>query len=107
MFKVAAGLTVIVKVTGLPMHPLADGVMVISAVIGAGVLLVVLNEGILPVPLATKPIAGLLLVQLKIVPGTGPETVIAGVDTLMQKEWSEIDVTVGIGKAEIVPDTEA
>lgn len=40
------------------------GVTVIVAVIGAFVLLVVVNEEILPVPLAARPIAVLLFVQL-------------------------------------------
>ena len=41
-----------------------EGVTVIVAVIGALVLLVAVNEEILPVPLAARPIAVLLLVQL-------------------------------------------
>ena len=41
-----------------------DGVTVIVEIIGAVVVLVVVKEAMLPVPLATKPIAGLLFVQL-------------------------------------------
>lgn len=40
------------------------GVTVIVPVIGALVALVPTNDGILPLPLAASPIAGLLLVQL-------------------------------------------
>ena len=40
------------------------GVTVIVAVIGALVVLVVVNEAISPVPLAARPIAVLLLVQV-------------------------------------------
>ena len=40
------------------------GVTVIVAVIGALVVLVVMNEAISPVPLAARPIAVLLFVQL-------------------------------------------
>ena len=40
------------------------GVTVIVAVIGALVVLVVVNEAISPVPLAARPIAVLLFVQL-------------------------------------------
>ena len=35
--------------------------------------LVAVKEGIFPVPLAGKPMTGLLLVQAYVVPGTGPE----------------------------------
>jgi hypothetical protein len=44
--------------------PLAVGVTVIIALMAAFVVLVAVNEAILPVPLASKPIAGLLFVQL-------------------------------------------
>jgi hypothetical protein len=93
-----AGFTVIVKEMGEPMHPLAEGVTVIMAEIGSGVKLVVLKTGMLvPVPLAASPIAVLLLVQLKLVPGTGPEIVMAGVKTPLQKERLGTAVTEGIG----------
>ena len=47
-----------------PGHPLATGVTVIVAVIGALVLFTAVKELILPVPDAAKPILVLLLVQL-------------------------------------------
>jgi len=53
-----------VKVTGPPPQPDAVGVTVMVAVIGALVVLVAVKAGILPVPLAARPIAGLLFVQL-------------------------------------------
>ena len=61
---VAVGFTVIVNVLGVPLQPLADGVTVIVATSGAFVALVATKLPILPVPLAARPIAGVLLVQL-------------------------------------------
>ena len=58
------GLTVIVKLCGVPEHTLTEGVTVIVAVIAALVLLVPVNEAILPVPLDASPIEGSLFVQL-------------------------------------------
>ena len=62
------GLTVIVNVIGVPTQltpPLVYvGVTVIAAVTGALVALVAVKLAILPVPLAAKPIDGVLLVQL-------------------------------------------
>jgi hypothetical protein len=48
----------------VPVQPLAEGVMVIVAVVGAGVVFVAVNAGISPVPLAARPIAVLLFTQL-------------------------------------------
>ena len=55
-----------VKVVGVPVQVPKVGVTVIVAIIGATVALVAVKLGILPVPLAAKPIAVLLLVQLKV-----------------------------------------
>ena len=55
------------------MHPFAVGVTVIVAVIGEVVAFVAMNEGIFPVPLAARPIAVLLFVQVNVVPLTGPD----------------------------------
>ena len=60
---VAVGFTVMVKVLESPTHDPCFGVTVIVAVIGLAVVLFVVNAGILPVPLAAKPIPVLLLVQ--------------------------------------------
>jgi hypothetical protein len=61
------GLTVIVKVLGVPAQVVVpvvtDGVTVIVATKGAVPLLVALKAAILPVPDAASPIAGVLLVQ--------------------------------------------
>ena len=70
-FIVAVGLTVIVKVRGVPavlIPPLVNvGVTVIVAVIGAVVVLLAVKAAIFPAPLAARPIAALLLVQAYVV----------------------------------------
>src|SRR4030095_5221240 len=78
LFTVAVGLTVIVNVEGVPVHPFAAGVTVIVAVIGEVVALIAVNEGTLPEPLAPRPIAVLLFVQVNVVPLTGPDKFVAG-----------------------------
>jgi hypothetical protein len=75
---VAVGLTVIVKVVGVPVHPFAVGVTLIVAVIGEVVAFVAVNEGMLPGPPATSPIAVLLFVQVNVVPLTGPDKLVIG-----------------------------
>ena len=62
-----------VNICGNPAQPAADGVTVIIAVTGALVVLTAVKAGIFPLPLAAKPIAGLLFVQVKAVPLTAPE----------------------------------
>jgi hypothetical protein len=70
---IGVGLTVIVKIPVIPLQLLAAGVIVIVAVTGAVPLLIAVNEGMSPEPLAAKPIDELLFVQLKTVPATEPE----------------------------------
>jgi len=75
---VGVGNTVSVKVVGLPVHvspfSMTFGNTVMTAVIGAldGLTFVAVNGGMLPVPDAGKPIAGLLFVHVKVVPDTLP-----------------------------------
>lgn len=73
----AVGLTIIVKIIGVPVQPLADGVTVNVAITGAEPVLIAVNEVISPVPVAESPIPGVLLVQLNIVPPTAPVKLIA------------------------------
>ena len=61
---VGLGFTVIVKVTGVPLHPFADGVTVIVEVTGLVPVFVAVNTGIFPEPLAPRPMVVLLFVQL-------------------------------------------
>lgn len=74
-FTVGIGFTVMVNVIGLPVQvvpPLVYlGVTVMVPVNGAPVVLVD-TKFRLPAPLAARPMAGLLLVQLYTVPATGP-----------------------------------
>ena len=65
------GLTVIINVSGVPGTLLIYGVTVIVAIAGMVPVLVAVNDGRFPVPLAPNPIDVLLLVQLKVVPATG------------------------------------
>ena len=62
------GFTVIVNVCGVPVHGPNTGVTVIVAVMGSAVALVAVNDAILPLPLAAKPMDVLLLVQLNVAP---------------------------------------
>ena len=66
---IGIGLTVILYETGTPAQPFAAGVTVMIAVIGNAVLLVPVNEGALPVPLAARPIDASEFVHEKVVPG--------------------------------------
>ena len=68
VFTVGKGLTVIVKIKGVPGHPLTVGIMVTFEVTGDVVLLVAVKEGILPVPEAARPIVGSLFVHAKVAP---------------------------------------
>ena len=55
------------------------------AVIGDVVVLVAVNDGTLPGPLAARPIAGLLLVHVNVVPETDPDKVVTGTAAVLQK----------------------
>ena len=79
------GLTVIVKLCAAPGQPFALGVTVIVAATGALVILIAANEEILPLPFLAKPIEGLLFVQVKVVPLTGPVKFIAVVADALHK----------------------
>ena len=77
-------MTVMVNVNGDPVQPLAAGITVMVAITGLVVVLVAVKEAILPAPLAARPIEVVLLVQLKMVPATGPVKEIADVLELLQ-----------------------
>ena len=65
---------------------------------GVDPLLIPVNAGMLPIPLAeANPIPVLLLVQLYIVPGTAPENVTAVVVPFLHTAWSGTASTVGVG----------
>jgi hypothetical protein len=60
LFNAGVGLTVTVKLCGVPAHPSKEGVTVIVDVTGAVPEFVAVNEGMLPVPFAPRPILVLL-----------------------------------------------
>ena len=94
---VGVGFTVMVKFDGVPAQPLTVGVTVIVAVIGAEVVLVAVNPGRLPAPLAPKPIVGSEFVQEKL-PPVGVLTKIGGfTTTLLHTVMFVGTVTVGVG----------
>ena len=99
---VAVGFTVIVKLVDVPMQvpPGPPGVTVIVPVIGAAVALVAVKLGILPVPAAANPIAGLLFVQLYTVPV--PLKVTGKVGEPLHTTWLPTPLTVDIGLTVIV-----
>ena len=65
---VGVGLTVMVWVIGVPAQVVKVGVTVIVPVIAADVVLVAVNAGALPVPLAVKPIAVFEFVHANMAP---------------------------------------
>jgi hypothetical protein len=96
---VAVGFTIMVNVLATPTQPVlvTTGVTVIVAVTGALVVLTAVNTGILPVPVAAKPILGVLLVQLKVVPATVPVKVTADVAPPLHITWLTGWFTDGVG----------
>ena len=67
------------------------------AVTGDVPALVAVKDAMLPVPLAAKPIEGVLLTQLYTVPLTAPEKVMAVVERLLQTVWLLTVATSGTG----------
>jgi len=59
--------------------------------------LVAVNEPMVPVPLAPRPIAVLLLVQLYVAPPTDPLGVTAATVAPLHVTWVLKELTVGIG----------
>jgi hypothetical protein len=100
-FTVGIGFTVIVNVLGVPVQviPLIvdTGVTVMVPEIAAEVVLVLTKLAMLPVPLAARPMAVLLLVQLYTVPDTVPPNVTAATLEPTQTAWLDTAFTVGVG----------
>jgi hypothetical protein len=107
-FTVAVGLTVMLKVVGVPTQltaPLVKvGVTVMVATIGAVVALVAIKVGILPVPDAAIPIEGALLVQLYVTvpPVAGLLKLMAAVEEPLHNTWLATEFTVAVGLTEMV-----
>ena len=64
---------------------------------GSGVVFVVVKAGILSVPLAAMPMAGLVLVHVKVVAVVVLEKVVAGSAIPEQYVTSAGTITVGVG----------
>ncbi len=81
---------------------MAVGVTMIVAVAAVVPEFVAVNETMLPVPDADRPIAVFELVQLYVVPLTAPEKVTAAVVAPLHNVWSAAAATVGVGFTVIV-----
>jgi len=86
-----------VNVVGVPAQPLAVGVTVMVEVMGAVPLFNPVNDGISPLPEAGKPMTGLLLVQVNVV----PVTLLTGVTNVEELPWQMVwlmmALTLGVG----------
>ena len=96
VFTVTVGLTVTVNVAGVPTQPLAVGVTVTVAVTGAVPALAAVYAPMSPAPLVPKPTLA-VLVQLNVVPDTGPLKVIAVPLAPLQCVRLATVVTVAVG----------
>lgn len=85
---------------------MTDGVTVIVAVIGVLPLLVAVNEGMFPVPLAPNPMPVLLFVHVNVPPEGILVKLVAATVALLQTVILEGTVTVGVGLTVIVYDAE-
>ena len=104
---VGVGFTVTVAVTGVPLQPLAVGVIVKVTVTGALVVLLSVPL-ILPVPLAAIPVTVpvLSLLQLNTVPATLPDITIVVIGRLLQIVCDDGDaVAFGVGLTNTVAVT--
>ena len=81
---------------------MAEGVTVIVELTIELVAFVAVNDAILPVPLAARPIDGSLFVQLFTVPATALLKVTAAVAVVLHNVWLLTDATPGVGLTVIV-----
>jgi hypothetical protein len=72
------------------------------ATTGAAPALVATKLAMLPAPLAAKPIEGVSLTQLNVVPATAPVNVMSAVLAPLHNTWSVGSTTVGVGFTVIV-----
>src|SRR6185369_10053332 len=96
VFTVAVGLTVTVNVAGVPTQPLAVGVTVTVAVTGVVPALAAVYAPMSPAPLVPKPTL-IELLQLNVVPDTGPLKLIAAPLAPLQCVRLATVVTVAVG----------
>ena len=90
----------LVYLSGFPVQPLAAGVMVIVAVIGADVAFVAVNDDISPDPLAASPMSVFLFVQVNVVPLTLELKLITAVEEALQILCAGGRITSGVGNTE-------
>lgn len=83
-----------VNVWDVPVQPASVGVTVIVATTGVVPELIAVKDAMLPLPLAPRPIDGVLFVQLKLAPAV-PVNVTPVVAPLAQRVWSEGSFTKG------------
>ena len=95
--------TVNVKVIGVPAHPFSVGVTVMVATAGNESVLIAKKPAKPPVPLAPRPIDGLLFVQLYTVPAGPPPKVTPTNGKPGQTAWLATGLTPGLGLDVIVP----
>ena len=97
-----------VKVAESPAHVIPPFVRLentfIVAVMGVVPALVAVNVGILPIPLAPRPIPVLLFVQVYTAPDTGPLTVVAATEDPAHITLLAMAFTVAVGLTVIVND---
>lgn len=91
------GLTVMVKVVGVPEQPFAFGVTVRVAIIADIPVLVVVKLGIMPLPEAAKPIDGVSFVQSKVVPEILPVKEMVPLAAPLHLAKLAIEFTLGFG----------
>jgi hypothetical protein len=94
---VGVGYTVMVKVEGMPVQLLADGVTVIVPVIVFEPVFVAVNDEMFPVPFAARPIDVLEFVQAKAAPGLGLVNVVPAMVAPLHRVILAGTVTVGTG----------
>src|SRR5690606_24293985 len=117
LFTVAAlgvGFTVMVKDFCAPVQLFAEGVTVILAIAGTLVVFSAVNDGMLPLPEAARPIAVLSFVQVKAVPGIMPAKFTTPVCAPLHTAWfagvpavatSNTDITLVVVAVPHVPLT--
>lgn len=86
-----------VKVFAGPEQPFAVGVTLMVDVMAVVPVLVAVNVGILPTPVAPRPVAVLLFAQSKVVPVTGPVKFTAVVAAPLHNVWLVMLSTLGVG----------
>ena len=97
------GLTVTVYVAAGPVHPASVAVTEMVAVMGEAVVLVAVKEGVLPAPLAARPMEGSELVHAKVAPAGVLVNADAATAPPLQTVMFAGTVVVGLGFTVTVP----